>query len=120
MASSIVLKDDPYYCQTVSLSNSLFKLTLKFNSVNESWYLDITSISGRFKYLTGLKIVANQNITGSYLVEELSGGNIYCLQNSNTKEPIGFNNFGEKKDYRLYWIPSSEEEELGINELVQL
>jgi len=120
MASSIILRDDAYYSQIVSLSNSLFKLTLKFNSVNQSWYLDISSVSGREKYLTGIMIVPNQNLTGRYIVDELSEGNLYCVKNSNTKEPLGFSNFGNNKDYRLYWIPSNEERELGINELIQL
>lgn len=65
-------------------------------------------------------IVPNQNLTGNHIVEELSEGNLWCLKNSNTKKPLGFDNFGDEKDYRLYWIPSEEEEELGINELVQL
>jgi hypothetical protein len=120
MASLIVLKEDSYYSQRVSLSNSLFNLTFKFNSVNKSWYIDISSVSGRNKHLTGLMVVPNQNLTGRYLVDELSGGNLWCIKNSNTKEPLGFDNFGDEKDYRLYWIPSNEEKELGINEFIQL
>jgi hypothetical protein len=120
MALNILIREDSYHSQRVSLSNSLFNLTFKFNSVNQSWYFDITSISGRDKYLTGIMVVPNQNLTGNHIVKELSEGNFWCLKSSSTKEPIGFNNFGEKKDYRLYWIPSSEEEGLGINELVQL
>ena len=120
MISSIILKEDSYYSQVVSLSNTLFTLTFKFNFFNQSWYLDITSVSGKDKYLTGLMIIPNQNITGRYLVDELSEGNLWCLKSSNTKEPLSFDNFGDEKDYRLYWIPSSEEKELGIDELIQL
>lgn len=120
MASSIILKEDSYYSQRVSLSNSLFNLIFKFNSVSQSWYLDIVSISGRDKYLLGLKIVPNQNITGRFISEALSEGNIWCIKHTNTTEPLGFSNFGEDKDYRLYWIPTEEERELRIDELIQL
>jgi hypothetical protein len=120
MAASIILRNDPYYSQIISLSNSLFRITLKFNSVNKSWYVDIASVSGREKYLTGIMVVANQNLTGGSIVEELSEGNLWCLKDSKTQERLGFNNFGNNKDYSLYWIPSNEEQELGINELIQL
>lgn len=112
--------DHPNSRQTVTLGGNLVNLHFKYNTRNSSWYLSVLDSSNNDIILSGLKVMPNQNLTGRYNVEGLLSGNLWCIRNSNDFSPVDRNNLGEDKSYSIYWIPSEEEVEVDINELIQL
>lgn len=112
--------DEPYSSQRVTISGTTLTLTLKYNSRNTSWYLDIKTGSNSKEILTGIKIMPNQNLTGRYVLPLLPEGNFYCLRTQNRFDDIDRDNFGNDKVYQLFWASTEDEEELGIDGSIQL
>jgi hypothetical protein len=116
----INIPDSPYSEQNITLDGLLIKLILKYNVISSSWYLDIKSGSGVTNLLSGIKITPNRNLTGRHLIDELSGGSLWCLRTKSDLSPISRGNFGEGKTYGLFWISDYEIEEVGLNGVLQL
>lgn len=112
--------NSPNSRQTVTLGDNLVNLYFKFNIRNQSWYITIKDSSNENTILSGVKVMPNQNLTGRYILEELSGGNLWCIRNSNNFSDVGRSNLGEDKTYSVYWISSDEEIEVNIDDLIQL
>ena len=120
MALNIRIPDSAWSEQQVTISNNVLTLAFKFNSRNDSWYVDISNSDNTENIISGLNVMPNQNLTGRYFLSDISEGNIWCVRKSTTSEPIGRDNFGIGKDFELWYIPDSEEQELGINGTIQL
>ena len=116
----INIPDEPYYTQRVTLESTAIRLITKFNSRNNSWYLDIKTGGGSSDILSGIKIMPNQNLTGRYDLPLLPDGNFFCLRTQNRFDDIGRDNFGNDKVYQLYWVPTDEELEAGLDGITQL
>ena len=112
--------DSPYSSQNITVNRTTINLTLKFNVIDESWYLDVKSGSGAVDILSGAKLTPNRNLTGRHLLPSISGGDIWCLRNKNTSERIGRDNVGKGKSYNLFWIPDAEITEAGFDGILQL
>lgn len=120
MATKIRIPDTPFSEQKVVIGDNLLTVILKFNSRNNSWYLDIKDAVGENNIISGIKIMPNQNLTGRYVIDEFSNGNLWCQRNVNTDTVLGRDNFGINKDYGLIYLSNDEEEILGINGFIQL
>tara|TARA_R110002126_G_scaffold34517_8_gene106828 strand:+ start:1007 stop:1366 length:360 start_codon:yes stop_codon:yes gene_type:complete len=116
----INIPDSPYSEQNITLDGLTLQLILKYNIINSSWYLDIKTGSGKSEILSGIKVTPNRNLTGRHLVQELSGGDLWCLRSKNDFSPIDRDNFGEGEAYNLLWIPNSEVEEAELDGILQL
>lgn len=110
----------PYTEQVVALSGVSVTLIFKYSIITESWWLDIKDRSGTVEILSGVEITANRNLTGRHILEGFPAGNLYCLRNKATTNKVSYDNFGANEEYSLYWIPRNEEEEFGIDGIIQL
>ncbi len=120
MALLINTLGSPYSQQRVSVSGLALTTVLKYNSRNSSWYLDILDSAGEDIILAGIKIMPNQNLTGRYILDSLPNGNFWCFRQKADYSDVSRDNFGADEVYGLYWVPATEEEELGINGVIQL
>lgn len=120
MAIRIRVPDSAFSQQQVNLENTVLTFILKFNSRNLSWYLDLKDASDTNNVKTGIKVMPNQNLTGRYNIPELTNGNVWCLRQQSTTEDIDRENFGLNRAYGLWYLTSSEEQELNINGVIQL
>ena len=120
MAIKIRIPDSAYSEQQVNLADTVLTFTLKFNSRNSAWYLDIKDAANTSDVKTGIKVMPNQNLTGRYLIDELQNGNIWCLRQQSTFDDIDRENLGINEAYGLWYLTSSEEEELQIDGVIQL
>lgn len=112
--------ENSYSEQRLVIGNSSVTLVIKYNVRNESWYLSILDSSGTLEYLSGVKIVPNQNLTGRYILDGNIGGDIWCLRVKNDYSPIDYNNLGRNKTYRLAWISDGDMRQLGVEDVIQL
>lgn len=120
MALKINTSNYPYTEQRVTLGRNVVTLVFKYNIVDESWYMDIFTSEGQTPIKTGIKIMPNQNLTGRYILDNLKGGNIWCLRQKRDFTPVTRDNFGGDRTYQLYWLSSDEEEEIGVDDVIQL
>lgn len=107
MALNIPVPSSPFASQTVLLGNTVITMTFKFNTVNNSWYIDLFDSEG-VKIKTGIKVIGNQDLTTRYSLENLPDGRLMCLNNKKTPNPVGRNNFGVGEEYELIWVSESE------------
>lgn len=120
MANNIKVPNSAWHEQAIIVSGTVIRLIFKFNTADQSWYIDILDNSGN-GILYGLKVMPNQNLTGRYnTLQNLPDGNLWCIRDKNDTSPVGRDNLGIGKAYNLVWYSSAEEEELGINGRVQL
>lgn len=112
--------DHPNSKQTVTLGDSLVTLYFKYNSRNKSWYIDIKDSTDTDAIIDGIKVMPNQNLTGRYILNDLAGGNLWCIRNTQDYTSIDRDNLGEDKTYSIYWVTDEEEAEAGVDEYIQL
>lgn len=120
MAQKIKILDTPYFDQEVTLSSQPYNLLMKYNQSDDSWYLTVRTKTKEV-ITSGLKLLPDQNITYSrQYLDIMPNGNLYCLRVKANDESLGRDTLGIGKTYELWWIPTSEEEELGIDGRIQL
>lgn len=120
MTIKIRVPDSAFSEQQVNLTDTVVTLTLKFNSRNDSWYIDIKDAANTTVVKSGIKVMPNQNLTGRYLLSDLTDGNIWCFRQKSSDEVIGRDNLGLDKTYGLWYLTLAEEEELGFDDIIQL
>jgi len=120
MALMIYNSDSPYSQQRISANGGVFILVFKYNIRDKSWYIDIKTSDGQTSIKDGIKVVANQNLTGQYVLEDFPDGNIWCFRVQNDFNPVSRDNLGDGKTYTLTFLSPEEEEVLGINGFTQL
>lgn len=119
MALLIPVSNSPSSEQLVSLNNRVVSMDFKFNAVNQSWYMDLRDSSGKDIKL-GIRVMANQNLTLRFNLVEIPSGDLWCLKQKSTNQPLGRENFGKNKDYRLFYILRSEAATVGVENVIQL
>lgn len=120
MALRIKIPDSANSRQEVALGGEVLLLDLSFNSQNKGWYMSLKSPVDLSEILSGRQLKPNQNLTGRYFLDELPEGNIWCLRQTTSSQDITRDNLGVDKDFCLFYLSNSEEEELGINGKIQL
>lgn len=111
--------DSSYSEQRVTLGTSSYNIVFKYNSRNESWYLNLSTSDGQESILEGIKIMPNQSLTSRYLLPDFEG-TLFCIRDKNDPTPLGRNNLGRDKTYRLVWLTEEEAKGFGVNDVVQL
>lgn len=120
MAVLIKVPDSPWSSQRITLKGESFLFVLKFNTRNESWYLDIQTTLEE-AIVSGIKIMPNQNLTYRQKYKtSLPDGNLWCIRGKNDFSDIGRDNLGIDETYELMWLSTEEEEEFGIDGRIQL
>lgn len=88
---------------TVSLNGVQYQLTVRYNSQNNAWTLDIAGNSGN-AILLGIPM-----ITGADLLEQYKylgfGGQLICQTDNDIEAVPTFNNLGQTS--HLYFIPDA-------------
>lgn len=106
--------------QTISLDGRVFTLEIKWNSRNKGWYLNLWDAQQKELFISGIKVVPNQNLTGRYRIRNLTRGNLFCLTVRNTSEELGRDNFGPNRDYSLFYMRNDIFEGVDLNGFIQL
>lgn len=120
MATNIKIPNSAWHSQDVTVSGVLLDLTFKYNTSDESWYVDIANPSGA-SILDGLKVMPNQSLTQRYsYTNGLPDGNLWCIRRKNDLSAVSRDNLGIGKTYELWWVSSEEEKELNIDGTIQL
>lgn len=120
MPTSIKIPDSAWHIQDVTVSGTLLRFTFKYNTADESWYIDLKTASDR-DILSGVKVMPNQSLTERYsYTQDLPDGNLWCVRRKNDFSPVSRDNFGIGKAYELWWITGEEEEGANINGIIQL
>jgi hypothetical protein len=94
-------------------------MNFKFNVTNQSWYIDLRDATGQDIKL-GIRVIENQNLTLRFNLAQFSSGDLWCLKQKSTNQPLGRDNFGKNKEYRLFYILKSEAATVGIENVIQL
>ena len=112
MPLRIKIEDNTHQEKLVTLnSNSIF-MTISFNTRDNRWYLDLVDRNG-LDLLSGVKILAPQNLTAKYInTNKLLGGNLYCVNTKGNGQDITRDNFGTDKQFQLWYYTTEEEEAL--------
>lgn len=111
MALSIDTPDVSWSEQYVTLGGSKYLFTYSFNSRDERWRLDISL--GSQVVVSGLKIMENQFLVGSYALESFDHGDLICVRFEDDGLPVGRNNLGVNKPYTLQYYTNEEIALLG-------
>lgn len=120
MASEIKIPNSAWHEQSISVSGDLIQIVFKFNTRDDSWYIDLLEDTGE-GILYGIKVMPNQSLTGRYsYLDSLPSGNLWCLRVKNDFSPINRNNLGIGEAYSLFWLSEEEEKEWGLDGKVQL
>lgn len=120
MPTNIKIPNSAWHTQDITVGGELIRLTLKYNTSDEMWYLDLANASGN-TLLNGVKVMPNQSLTKRYKATvSLPDGNLWCVRRKNDFSPPSRDNLGIGKTYELWWISSNEEEEIGIDDIIQL
>lgn len=106
------LENKAFFSQNISLLNTSFQVTLKYNSTDKLWRFSLKTPEN--VVVKGVPLVANTNLTGKYKFDVLRGGNFWCLRKKVTTEPVKFDNLGFDKDYGLFFLTTTEEKEIGL------
>lgn len=85
----------------VILPNGSFEFKQRFNTRTQSWYLDIATIEGTI-IVKGRKMLQNAWLVTKekHLFED---SNLAVVGYDNPSEPLGRNNLGSDKAYRLIY-----------------
>lgn len=112
MPLRIKVEDSTYQEKLITLnSNSIF-ITISFNTRDSRWYFDLVDRNG-LDLLSGVKILAPQNLTSKYIdTNSILGGNLYCVNTKGNGEDITRDNFGTDKQFQLWYYTTEEEEEI--------
>ena len=110
MAQSIFISSDSYSEVRISLNNIILYIVLRWNGREGAWYLDLLDVN-KSVIIEGVKLCF-----GSVVTEKLTnnplGGNLYIINNDDSKDELGRNNFGQDKKYQLVYLTNTEELEL--------
>lgn len=106
MAVSIPIPDTGWTRQIVSLSGKSYVFDIQYNTRSLRWYINL-ELNGQ-QIINSLKVIENINLTGRYLIDDLSEGNLYCVRVKETSEPAGRDNVGLGKDYELLYLTNEE------------
>jgi hypothetical protein len=96
--AQIPLRSDIFqYFFQITLSNVVYKFTVRYNGRMDRWILNIDDISGN-QILSGIPLLININLLSQYPTLNILSGNLYCIDNSQkfiqpTQFSFGYNNF---------------------------
>ncbi len=112
VAIVIRVEDNPYQEQLITLNgNSLF-LTITYNTRDSRWYLDLEDRNGK-TVVSGVKVIPNLSLTGKYVnVNTIIGGDIYCMDLKRSSSDITRSNFGNNKQFQLWYYSNEEIKEI--------
>jgi hypothetical protein len=90
----------------VPLGGLLYNFRFEYNTRDERYRLsiDLNNIS----VIRGLKIIESTAPTLKYDLVSFDHGQLFVVRAENTKEPVGRDNFGADKPYRLLYLANSE------------
>lgn len=106
--------------QRITLDGVAYVIEYKFNVRNNGWYINLYNSSKTTEYISGVKLTPNQNLTGRYVTDALSNGDIWCARMKNDNEDLGRNNLGIDKSYTLVYFSDDELPDFNINDYIQL
>lgn len=114
MALQIKVEDNAYQEKVVTLNGNSLTFTIGYNTRDSRWYFDIVDRNGN-DIISGVKILAPQNLTSKYLnVNNIIGGNIYCVNTKVDGRDIARDTFGTDRQFQLWYFNTAEEVELGL------
>jgi hypothetical protein len=74
--------DLPRYQFTITLSGSIFSLSIYYNVRMSRWIMDVQDPSGN-PILTGVALLINRNLTGQYRTLAIPVGTFFCTDDTN-------------------------------------
>lgn len=94
MTSQIIpWQDFPDFTQSIKLSNVVYTMRARWNTIYEYWTLDLYDKNGA-ALLIGQKLVYNTDILARYSDPRLPAGELFCVPLSHDADRIGRNDFG--------------------------
>lgn len=112
MAQSVFISNESYSETRISLNNKIFYITLRWNTREGAWYMDLLDVNKQIlPFMEGVKLTFG-TIPTLKLTPDVLGGNLYITNNDNSLDEIGRNNFGQGKKYELVYLSIAEELEL--------
>lgn len=100
---TIPLTPDPDYKFQVEIEDETVELRVRWNLVEQAWYLDITGVSFTLELL-GLKLVGGVDLLKPYAVVELGG--LFIIDSEEKNQDPDFDGLGDR--YRLIYVTKAE------------
>ena len=97
----IDVEQSAYFTQSVSIEGETFNFRFLWNSRDELWYMDVSSVTGTEN---GVRIVPNSPLLSSKRVT--NNGNFYLFKSSvdADENDMKYEDFG--KNFQLYFVPN--------------
>lgn len=105
----IPLFKDPYYEYFTTLENASYKITVRWNTVDEAWYIDLEGITNGVLY-RGLKLVGGVNILKPFAILEL--GEMWLVDLSEANQDPDFDGIGDV--YKLLYLEKGESLDITV------
>lgn len=106
---TIPLFSEPDYEFQTDIEDQTVKLRVRWNQVEEAWYMDITGETFTLELL-GLKLVGGVNLLKPHAVIELGG--LFMLDSEEKNEDPDYDLLGDR--YRLVYVEKDEMDGIAI------
>ena len=93
--------------QTTQVDGVVLGIKYVFMERTKEWVMSIYTNEG-VPIIQGAKIQPNIDLFGKYAFDELPDGVFVCAKVDKTDEPLGRDNFGKRKSYRMLFFSSLE------------
>lgn len=92
-----------YYDYYTTLEGNSYHITIKWNSTDEAWYLDLIGVSNDVAF-QGIKLVGGIDLLEPYRILEL--GQLYIVDMQSENQDPNFEDVGDR--YRLCYLEIGE------------
>lgn len=99
----IPFKQPAEWQMQITLSDVIFILNFKWNTLNQYWMMSIYNANND-PVLLGVKVVVNWNLTGQFVIEGMPAGDIVCQNVLGGFEKIARFDMGDI-DELFYYLP---------------
>ena len=114
MPLELKVSDNAYQEKLITLNGNSFFFTYTFNTRDQRWYFDMVDRDA-IDIISGVKIMTNQDLTSKYInVASLIGGEIYCVNQRANEDDITRDNFGNNKQFVLWYFEAGELNDLLV------
>ena len=99
----------PSFTEEITLDGTPYKVSFNWNTRGEYWTVSFTDREENV-LAAGIKLVLEYELIADYPDRGLPPGHLYVIDTTNSKEPIGRNDFHNERALTLVYIPEDEVE----------